>query len=130
VEGSVPADRYGRTASTSRRVALVAVLGVVVVAALAWFAFAAFSTSGSANGEDIGFDVLSDSSVQVTFDVTKPKDKSATCTIQALDTGFAVVGTVQVRIGPSSQSVVRRTTTVKTTNRATTGRVDSCSISH
>jgi Domain of unknown function (DUF4307) len=130
VEGSVPADRYGRSASRGRRALLAAILAAVVAGALAWFAFAAFSGSGSANGEDIGFDVVSDSTVQVTFDVTKPKDKSATCTVQALDKGFAVVGTVQVQIGPSKQSVVRRTTTVHTTNRATTGRVDTCSITH
>ena len=48
--------------------------------------------------------------------------------MQALDSGFAVVGTARVQVGPADQGVVRRTATVRTTNRATTGQVTSCSL--
>ena len=68
--------------------------------------------------------------MQVTFDVTKPQDKTATCVVQALDSGFAVVGTVAGAGRPGRPGVVRRTATVRTTNRATTGQVASCSLDH
>jgi len=101
---------------------------LVVAAALGWFAWAAWSGRASATGSDVGFVVVDDATVQVTFDVTKPRNRSATCTIQALDPGFSVVGTVQVQVPASDRDVVRQTSTVRTTNRATTGRVETCSV--
>jgi hypothetical protein len=123
-------DRYGRAGSPRRRRLLVAGLAVLVLAALAWFAWAALSGRQSATGTDVGFLVVDDGTVRVTFDVTKPQDATASCTIEALDTGFSVVGTVAVRVGPADQGVVRRTATVRTTNRATAGRVVSCTVVH
>jgi hypothetical protein len=122
------ADRYGRVPSRSRRNLAVLAVVIVVAAALGWFAWAAWSGRASATGTDVGFVVVDDGTVQVTFDVTKPKDRTATCTLQALDSGFAVVGTVQVQVPRSDQDVVRQTSTVRTTNRATTGRVETCSV--
>jgi hypothetical protein len=122
------ADRYGRAPSQSRRRLAVAAVVVVVAGALGWFAWVAWSGRASATGSDVGFVVVDDATVQVTFDVTKPKDRSATCTIQALDPGYAVVGTVQVQVPASNRDVVRQTSTVRTTNRATTGRVENCSV--
>jgi hypothetical protein len=126
----VSGDRYGRTVPPARRRALIAGLAVLIVAALAWFAWAAYSGRQSATGTDVGFVVVDDGTVQITFDVTKPKDSTASCTIEALDPGFSVVGTVAVRVGPADHDVVRRTATVRTTNRATAGRVVSCSLVH
>jgi hypothetical protein len=123
------ADRYGRSPSPSRRRLAVLAVVVVVAAALGWFAWAAWSGRAAATGTDVGFVVVDDGTVRVTFDVTKPKDRGATCTIRALDSGFAVVGTVQVQVPASGRSVVRQTSTVRTTNRATTGGVESCSVS-
>ncbi|MFL6098861.1 MAG: DUF4307 domain-containing protein [Actinomycetales bacterium] len=123
-------DRYGRARSPVRRRAGIAVLLLVVAAALGWFAWAAYSGRESATGTDVGFVVVDDGTVRVTFDVTKPEKATATCTVEAMDSGFSVVGTVRVRVGPADHGVVRRTATVRTTNRATTGRVTSCSLSH
>jgi hypothetical protein len=128
--GTPTDDRYGRASSPARRRALIAGLAVLVLAALTWFAWAAYSGRQSATGTDVGFVVVDDGTVQVTFDVSKPKDATASCTIEALDPGFAVVGTVAVRVGPADHDVVRRTATVRTTNRATAGRVVSCSVVH
>jgi hypothetical protein len=128
--GTPTDDRYGRATSPTRRRALVAGLALLIVAALAWFAWAAYSGRQSATGTDVGFVVVDDGTVQVTFDVTKPRDATASCTIEALDSGFSVVGSVAVRVGPADHGVVRRTATVRTTNRATAGRVVSCSLVH
>jgi hypothetical protein len=123
-------DRYGRAVPRRRRRALVAGIAVVVLAAIAWFAWAAWSGRESATGTEIGFQVVDDGTVRLTFDVDKPEDATATCTIQALDSGFSVVGTVDVRVGPAPQTSVRQTATIRTTNRATAGRVVSCSVVH
>jgi hypothetical protein len=128
--GTVTDDRYGRARSPVRRRAGIAVLVVVAAAALGWFAWAAYSGRESATGTDVGFVVVDDGTVQVTFDVTKPKEATATCTVEAMDSGFSVVGTVRVSVGPAEHGVVRRTATVRTTNRATTGRVTTCSVTH
>jgi hypothetical protein len=125
-----PADRYGRAASQRTRRLVIGAGILVVLAVVAWFGWAAYASRGSATGTDIGFRVVNDASVDVTFDVTKPAGKTATCVIEALDSGFAVVGTTRVQIGPSTHGVARQTVTVRTTNRATTGRVDSCSVDH
>lgn len=126
----VAPDRYGRKLSKTQHRLAIGAVALVVVAALAWFAWVAWSGRASATGTDVGFVVVDDGTVRVTFDVTKPADGTATCTIQALDPGFSVVGTVRVQIGPAEHGVVRQTATVRTTNRATAGRVESCSLSH
>jgi len=123
-------DRYGHALSPVRRRVGIAVLILVVGAALGWFAWAAYSGRQSATGTDVGFVVVDDGTVRVTFDVSKPKDATATCTVEAIDSGFSVVGTVRVRVGPSEHGVVRQTATVRTTNRAATGQVTSCSLTH
>jgi hypothetical protein len=129
VEPTTVAARYGRPASRTRRHLAIGAVALLVAVALAWFAWAAYSGRSSATGSDVGFEVVDDGTVRVTFDVTKPHDQVATCTIQALDPGFSVVGTVRVQVGPAEHDVVRQTATVRTTNRATTGRVQSCTLS-
>ncbi len=123
-----PPGRYGRATTRRTRLLVAAAVAVLVLVAVGWFAWAAYESRSSATGTDVGYHVVDDASVQVTFDVTKPQHASATCVVQALDSGFAVVGSVRVTVGPSPHDVVRRTATVRTTNRATTGQVTSCSV--
>ncbi len=123
-----PPGRYGRATSRRTRLALAGAGLALVLALVGWFAWAAYESRSSATGTDVGFHVVDDATVQVTFDVTKPRHATATCVVQALDPGFAVVGTVRVSVGSAQHDVVRRTATVRTTNRATTGRVTSCSV--
>ena len=130
VRPALPPGRYGPARTGRTRIAVAVVVGVVVLAAVAWFAWAAYESRASATGTNIGFHVIDDATTQVTFDVTKPQHATATCVVQALDSGFAVVGTARVEVGPSDRSVVRQTATVRTTNRATTGQVGSCSVNH
>jgi hypothetical protein len=130
MQSTLPADRYGRSTSRRTRTLVIAAIAVVVLAAVGWFAWASYASRDSATGTDVGFHVIDDASITVTFDVTKPHQKTATCVVQALDSGFAVVGTARVQVGPADSGVVRRTATIRTTNRATTGQVSSCSVDH
>ena len=64
-------------------------------------------------------------SVAVTFEVDKGAGKTATCTLQALDTHGAVVGSVAVQI-PAGRSTNVMSYTLSTTSQANTVQVASC----
>jgi flagellar basal body-associated protein FliL len=123
-------ERYGRGRPGRGKIVAVVVAVLVLAAAVGWFAYASIAGAASATGTDVGFHVVDDGTIQVTFDVTKPKKSSATCTVQALDPSFATVGTLQVTIGPAGTGTVRRTVTLRTTNRATAGEVTTCAVVH
>ena len=75
------------------------------------------------------YEVRSDSSVEVQFDVTRPPTQPVTCTVTAQDEHFTAVGSVQVVIptgGSGSARTVHQVTTVRTATRAVTGNVTDC----
>ncbi|WP_165962764.1 DUF4307 domain-containing protein [Occultella glacieicola] len=124
------ADRYGRrTAGGGRRLRariLIAALAVAGIAVLAWIAVDMFAPS--VESRDVGFHVVDSESVRVTFDVTKPAERSAVCTLEALSTGYGQVGLLQVEIGPQVADTVRITAEVATSEEATTGLVRACTF--
>ncbi|MEO8517710.1 MAG: DUF4307 domain-containing protein [Dermatophilaceae bacterium] len=102
-------------------------IGIVLGCAMAvWLGLA--STSDKATAQDIGYRVVDDRTVDVTYRVSRPAGRDVTCVIRALDKGFATVGLVEVHIPGSDASTVQRTTRVRTTTRAVTGLVRSCSV--
>jgi hypothetical protein len=126
-------DRYGRQVTPGRRRLLVAAGGVLFIAALALVAWLSLFGGDSVHWDDIGYHVVSDSQVEVTFDVnfsggaesgTRPP--TAVCTLQALNALRTEVGLrdVTVQAGPSGR--VRATTSLKTSERASTALVKSC----
>ncbi|SEE96525.1 DUF4307 domain-containing protein [Ruania alba] len=125
------AERYGRRPGQDRRsrrstriVAIVcAILGIAVLVLIGTNVLRPAATA-----QDVGFAVLDDSQVRVTFDVTKPDDRSATCTLEALNTGFGQVGLLEVVIPPAEGPTTRHTATVATTELATTGVVRDCEL--
>jgi hypothetical protein len=123
-----PAGRYGPAPSRRRRLLGGALVAVVVAGALAWFAWAAVRGTPKASAVTVGYRVVDNRTVQITFDVTKPEKSTATCTVEALDTGFGVVGTAQVATGAADTGVVRRVATIRTTNEATTAQVTTCTV--
>jgi hypothetical protein len=106
---------------------VVGTIGILLGCAMAvWLGLA--STLGKATAQDIGYRVLDDRTVEVTYRVSRPAGRDVTCVIRALDKGFATVGLVEVHIPGSDASTVERTTRVRTTTRAVTGLVRSCSV--
>ena len=106
---------------------VVGTIGILLGCALAvWLGLA--STLGKATAEDVGYRVIDDRTVDVTYLVSRPIGRDVTCVIRALDKGFATVGLVEVRIPGSKAPTVQRTTRVRTTTRAVTGLVRSCSV--
>lgn len=125
-----PAARYGRQRLSRRQRRWMAVgltvatlIAGVVLAVIAYQRFA----SEDVKGEMGGFEVTDDSSVSVTFSVTR-KDPSqpAVCIVRARSYDGSETGRREVLVAPSPQPTVQVTTTVKTSQRPVVGDVYGC----
>jgi len=74
----------------------------------------------------VAYRVLDDTSVTVSFDVSRPPGLAVTCTVRATDGHFTPVGSASVAIPVTGDQVVHQETTVRTTTRAVTGVVQDC----
>lgn len=74
----------------------------------------------------VAYRVESDTSVTVSFDVSRPPGTAVTCTIRAMDGHFTPVGSASVVIPVTEDRVVHQESTVRTTTRAVTGVVQDC----
>ncbi|MDQ2797062.1 MAG: DUF4307 domain-containing protein [Actinomycetota bacterium] len=101
-----------------------AVVGVVAAVLIGWWTLR--NESARVTATTVGYHVVDDASVAVTFDVTRPPGQPVTCTVQAIDGHFTVVGTADIVIPPQGDRTVRQHLTVRTTNRAVTGVVQDC----
>jgi hypothetical protein len=106
---------------------VVASVGILLGCAVAvWFGLA--STLGQPTWTDLGYHVIDDRTVDVTYLVSRPIGRNVICVISALDREFGTAGVVEVHVPGSQAQSVKRTTRVRTTTRAVTGVVTSCSI--
>jgi Domain of unknown function (DUF4307) len=106
---------------------VVATIGILLGCAIAvWWGLA--STVGRPSWTVMGYHVIDDRTVDVTYLVSRPAGRDVTCVISALDQSFGTVGLIEVHVPGSDESSVKRTTRVRTTTRAVTGVVKSCAI--
>ena len=121
------AKRYGqktRFSKTSQR--LLAALGVSAITAGAiYFGIANFK---GIEFKEVSFKVVSAQSVELTFEVTKPVDRAAVCSLKALNEQFAVVGYKSIEVSPNDAQKVRLTIPINTIELATTALVDDCTL--
>ena len=121
-----PDGRYGekRGMSTPRKIGLAAT-GLVILGGVAGY-IGWEQSHPTIQGTVTSFNA-SDTSVVVTFEVDKPSDKSATCTLDAEDVHGAVVGSASVPILAGRAKNVQ-SYTLQTTSTANTVIVQSCSL--
>jgi Domain of unknown function (DUF4307) len=104
------------------------VVGVVgcltAVGVIVWWGIT--STTGSVRPEVTGYEVTSDTSVVVEYDLHRPADVAVVCRISALDSGHNRVGTVEDAVPAQGPTSVHRVVSLRTSVRAVTGVVDSC----
>jgi hypothetical protein len=106
---------------------VVAVVGCLIGTGLSiWWGLA--STIGQVTWTDLGYAHVTDRSIAVAYDVHRPTDRDVSCVVRALDNRHGTVGAVTVTIPAGGEPSVHRVTTVKTTTRAVTGQVKSCSV--
>lgn len=131
-----PPERYGDLRPgwhrTMARV-LTAVLAVVAVAGIVYVGLSA--SDRDARWQDVGFRLEAGDaadptdSVEVTFDVTVYEGTTATCTVRALSSTYAVVGQIEVPVEVEpDQRTVRRAVTVLVSEPAVSGGVDTCTV--
>ncbi len=121
------ADRYGRSAGPRRRrttILTAVVAGVVGLAAVVWLA--AGQLSVPVHTMDVGFSIVDDTAIDVTFDVVKAPETTVVCRVRALSPSFAEIGVRDVVVGPSAERASRVTVRVATSGLATTGLVQRC----
>jgi hypothetical protein len=101
--------------------------GVVGLVAAVLFGIVTFRNEGQRiSATTVAYTVESDTSVAVSFDVSRPPGTAVTCTIRALDGHFTAVGSASVPIPVTDAQVVHEKATVRTTTRAVTGVVQDC----
>ncbi len=109
----------------TRRWWVVGVVAVALMTAVAiWFGTAA--SSGKVNWVNSGFEVVSDSQVQVRFDVHRDPSRAVSCVIEAQDESHFVVGRTTTVVEPSDASPSRQIAGVQTAGPAVTGYVERC----
>lgn len=122
-----PEGRYGekRGMSRPRKIGL-GVVGLAVLGGVGGY-IAWQMSNPTIQGTVTGFNATSATSVIVTFEVDKPADKSATCTLVAVDGHGDVIGTASVPI-LSGRAKNVQTYTLQTTTTANTVTVQSCKL--
>ena len=123
----LPAGRYGPEpdeGNRRRRVTALWLLGALGLAATVWMGLGLASTP--VTWQDVGFRIRGDT-IDVTYDVIRSDPSvGVRCRLEALNVRHAQVGVVTVDVPPGTKSVVRVTTTVRTSEEPVTGVVDSC----
>ena len=120
------AKRYGVKQSNPKRNKVLAIAGVsLLTATAAWFGFANYSPLSF---QDLGYRVLSDTRVEIDFELTRPAGADVVCSLEALNNQFAPVGWIEIVIPGSDSTTVRNTITLNTTELAVTGLVDECRL--
>jgi hypothetical protein len=105
---------------------VVGIVGCAIGVALAVWLGLSYSL-GQVTWTDTGYRVVDDRTVEVDFDVHRSPGEAVHCRVRALDQRFGVVGVVDVAIPAGQQRSVHQHVTVRTTARAVTGTVDTCS---
>ena len=121
--------RYGRTARnrTKRKWTFVAGAAAFVVAFAAWVIFGGLDAARSGiQARDIGFSIIDDHAVDVTFELSAPVGEASYCAVQALSDQFAVVGWKVVEVPAGERFTRRLTERVRTLDTAVTGLIYRC----
>jgi hypothetical protein len=122
-------SRYGRTPRSRARqrwIAWTVAVGFVVVFA-AWVIWGGLDGARSGlQNRDIGFSLVDDHHVDVTFEVSVPAGSTSYCAVQALSEQQAVVGWRVVEIPPADRYSRQFTERVRTIDTAVTGLIYRC----
>jgi hypothetical protein len=122
-------DRYGRKRNSKRdRITVFTIAGVFLAAFLVWAVSISLTNASQASSRDISYEILSNTSAQVVFEVSRDPGDAVICSIQALNESFAVVGYKELEIAPSRARSTVISADLLTTEKAVSGLVDSCRV--
>ncbi len=121
--------RYGRSPRSAKRVRGIAIaaaaLFVAVFAAWIWWG-GLLEAPAQFEARDIAHDIISDTEVSITWQLTVQPGTSAKCALQALNKQYSIVGWRIVDVPPSDEHTRRITETVRTAEPAVNGLIYRC----
>ncbi|BDH56124.1 DUF4307 domain-containing protein [Tsukamurella sp. PLM1] len=124
-----PSDRYPdeRDPARMRRIGIIGLVVVVVLGVgLAWLGFQKFSRQ-PVTGTVAGYQVVSDSTVEVQVTVTRTDPSTpVSCIVYAKDKAANEIGRREFYVAPSADPVVVVTSEVRTTEPPAVGDVFGC----
>lgn len=121
--------RYGRSANRRKRDRILLLVGAAIFAIVlvAWVVWAGLDGSKPLiETEEIGYSVVDDHKVTVTFQVSVPVGTATSCAVEALNESFTVVGWKVIDLPPSDQYTRSFTEDLRTSELATTGLIYRC----
>ena len=132
VPPDVLAERYGRRPARTGRpwyrrpapLAAAVLGGALLTAYGVWIAVA--QSQGPAFSE-ISHRIVDDRTAEIRFSVTREPGTAVRCQVHALDGSSSEVGLLQVDVPASAERDVQESVQVRTTSRAVTVGVESCS---
>ncbi len=126
-ENDLLAQRYGKRAKLSKtRWIWISVVGIALM--MVGVLFASIANYNPVQSQDVGFSVKDPTQVVLDFELTKPEDATAVCSVEALNEQFGQVGYKIIEIGPQETAKVRLSVSINTTELATTALVDECRL--
>ncbi|MFK3676124.1 DUF4307 domain-containing protein [Microbacterium sp. NPDC090218] len=117
-------ERYGRTRRRRLPWIIGGAVALLVVGAFSWMTVA--QSMASVDADDLGFTLVDEFSVDVSFQVTGVQGKDVVCALEALDEEFGVVGWKIVEIAAGDSHSQAMSVTIPTVAEATTGLVNTC----
>lgn len=121
--------RYGRGTDVTLRTRVIAIVAGVagLVAVIAWVVWGGLlGPSASLEARDLGHEIVSDSRVRVSFEVTADAGAEVGCAVQALNESFTVVGWKVIALPVSEQRTRSLSEELRTTERAVSGLIYRC----
>ncbi|GAB48620.1 DUF4307 domain-containing protein [Mobilicoccus pelagius] len=119
--------RY-RTLPRSQRILwIVGPLTLLLGTALAiWFGLA--STMGKPLWTNVGYDIRDGRHVVVSYQLTRPTDRTVVCAVEARELSHAIVGRVEDVVPPGGEPRLTRHIEVRTSARPVAGEVTQCRV--
>ncbi|PRB16643.1 DUF4307 domain-containing protein [Microbacterium sp. MYb62] len=117
-------ERYGRTRRRRMPWIIGGAVALLLVGAFSWMTVA--QSMASVDADDLGFELVDEHSVNITFQVTGVQGKDVVCAVEALDEEFGVVGWKIVEIEAGESHSQARSVSIPTVAAATTGLVNTC----
>ena len=121
--------RYGRTRARrlrTRTVAIIAGAGVLLVA-VAWVLWVGlFGATASIETQDVGYTMVDTHTIDVRSQVSTDPGTKVSCSIQALNEKFAIVGWKVITLPAVADRNRVFTERVRTSEPAVTGSIGSC----
>ena len=121
--------RYGRTRGRrirTRTIAIIAGAGVLLVA-VAWVLWVGlFGATASIETQDIGYTVVDSHTIDIRSQVSTDPGTTVSCSIQALNEKFAIVGWKVIELPAVTERNRVFTERVRTSEPAVSGLIGSC----